>query len=800
MKASNESRKFKVGAWAADPDLDQLSDNGRVKTLEPRVMAILAYMAEKPGELVTPEELISEVWGGTIVSDGPVYQGVTRLRRALEDDPQNPRYIATIPKKGYRLIAPVTLPARKGPIKPAQTGIPFLSPAIVMLIVSGFLFISTSDVATPRLDFPPRAIEFTSIAVLPFTDMSEDQSQEYLGDGIADELIHMLSNMPDTQVIARTSSFSFKNKDTDLPTIGDKLNVDVILQGSVRKSGDRLRITVQLVRADTARQIWSQRFERKAGDILTIQDEIARDVASSLGLDPALSDHDRIAESPTNNSEAYEQYLLGRYHWNKRQPEPLEKALEYFQRAVELDPDFALAYVGLANTYDFLSEYSFGGKLPSEEAWAKGMLAVERALALNDELADTYFALGHLRLDEARNMHQPDKDLVNRREPAEEKQYLDKVEEAWLRGIELNPNSALAHGVGSQMARWRGQLNKNLAHMQAAASLDPLSAVTHMNLGEVYSMVNRLEDAEREINIAIELEPTWHIPLFFMGGVYASAGRFDEAMRWAIRALRAEGPEARLGSGIMRALGDAYLTLGDYETAQKWFDSAGSVHKGQWLGSYSDVDLLMIREQYDEVHRLLTEWLADFPDQAPLFVNGGLYEMMMGHDDHAMPLYEKALSIPQIWDNELAPNNLFAYGYLSEGYLPAVNLAHLYLKAGRDDDAQKLFDQIDDYIETSEAVVPNYVGTMYVRASVMAVRGDKSSALSLLRSVVDSGWHYALPAQRDPNFISLRDGSEFQVIMDQVNVQRAEMLERVKQVAVSEGLQKELELASKSSR
>ena len=296
-----ELSQFTVGDWTVEPGIGQISRDGESTVLEPRVMDLLVYLADRAGQTVSTDELASEVWAGRAISDQPVYQGIAQLRKALDDEARHPRYIATVTKKGYRLVAPVAGVGISDVVaQPARQQPKYLMPTLSLLLAGTYLFLSSSDVSVSREQAVSTLI--SSIAVLPFIDMSEDGSKQYLGDGLAEELIHRIAMDPEMKVVARTSSFAFRDGQTDIKEIGERLGADVILEGSIRQSGGKLRITAQLVDASSGYHIWSETYEPTVANAFAVQDHIAANLAELLQVGASVEA--LPARSWTENAEA----------------------------------------------------------------------------------------------------------------------------------------------------------------------------------------------------------------------------------------------------------------------------------------------------------------------------------------------------------------------------------------------------------------------------------------------------------------------------------------------------------------
>jgi len=735
-----QSSEFTVGEWTVEPNLGRIIRNGEPTVLEPRIMELLVYLAHRAGKTVSTDELAEKVWAGRAVSDQPVYQGIAQLRKALVDEARHPRYIATVTKKGYRLIASVGMPepevAPTG-IRPRSERQPrFLLPVFSLILAGSYLFLSSSDVSVSRERRNPTPSEFGSIAVLPFVDMSEDRSQQYLGDGIAEEVIHRIAAVPNVRVVARTSSFSFRDSQADVQSIGERLGADVILEGSVRRSGDRLRITAQLVSATDGYHIWSRSYEPVVSDAFIVQDQIALSVAQLLQVGVG----ELPARSWTENADAAEAYYLGMYYMHKRRAESLDKALQYFQQAVTYDPEFALSYAGLAKSYFLASDERYGN-LPDEDAMRKSGAALRLAEALDDRLPEVLERLA----DEAW-----DRDNVL------------EAESLILRAININPNYAPAFKVYGHLLDDTDRWNEALVAWEMAVALDPLSPVMRVNLAFSYVFFNRFPEAEAEILTAIELDPTSHIPYFWLANMLSATDQLARAIELGKKALSTEGPEARWAGHAAMVVGYAYLTLGDFEAAGQWFGKARDLGFGGWRLANPRIHFLLAQDRFAEADALLSHWASEEPDLPNVFSLGGLYRAMMGQEAAAIAMLERTESLP--YDGRFS--NLFVTDFLRWGYIPAVHLANLYLSAGAEDRARQLLDDADRFIATVDKGSPSLPGVDYVRASVHALQGNDLKAIESLRQAVDNGWSKLWFAERDPIMASYRGDAQFESILD----------------------------------
>jgi TolB-like protein/Flp pilus assembly protein TadD len=383
-----------------------------------------------------------------------------------------------------------------------------------------------------------------SIAVLPFLNMSSDPEQEYFSDGISEELLNLLTRMPELRVISRSSSFSFKGKDIPLPEVARQLNVEHLLEGSVRKSGDRVRITVQLIDARSDTHLWSEVYERELGDIFAIQGEIATAIGSALKfqlIKGGTAPLQPLAVATTNTA-AFEAYLKGRYHLNKWNTGGFEKALEYFQQALEQDPSYSLAYAGLAESYSWLGLWN---ALPANEAYPKAKAVVSKALELDDALAEAHTTLADVKFFYDWNW--------------------DGAEKEYKRAIELNPSYAIAHNNYAFCLIALTRHDEALAEIELARQLDPISLVVNSDLGWAYYLSRQYDQAAQQFQRALELDPNLMIAHVALGQIYEQKHMLGKSMAAFEQAvsLAPDDPEAIIG------LGRAYAVAGRREDALK---------------------------------------------------------------------------------------------------------------------------------------------------------------------------------------------------------------------------------------
>ncbi|HEX6848929.1 MAG TPA: tetratricopeptide repeat protein [Chitinophagaceae bacterium] len=392
-----------------------------------------------------------------------------------------------------------------------------------------------------------------SIAVLPFVDMSPAKDQEYFSDGMSEELLNLLAKIQGLKVISRTSSFSFKGKNLDVRKIGENLGVDNILEGSIRKSGNTIRITAQLIEVSKGTHLWSETYDREMKDVFALQDEISKMIVDILKIKLSGKQPNQLAKSFTKNPEAYEDYLKGRYHWNTRTDEGIKKAIGYFEDAIKKDSNYAAAYSGLADTYVTLYDYEL---MPFDESTSKAKDAAQRALKINPNLAEAHNSLAHIDLHEWN---------------------WETAEQGFRKAITLDPGYILAHHWYALCLTAIGKTNEAVTQMEKARELDPLSTRINADLGMAYLSAGRYDEAISQEIKTLELNPRSAGARWIRGMSYQQKKMFNEAIKDYQSALELSPNNPN----FLAALGHVYASSGNNVEAHKVLDTLFAVHKQQ---------------------------------------------------------------------------------------------------------------------------------------------------------------------------------------------------------------------------
>jgi TolB-like protein/DNA-binding winged helix-turn-helix (wHTH) protein/cytochrome c-type biogenesis protein CcmH/NrfG len=524
-----------------------LRRDGSPVPLTPRVFDTLLYMVEHSGEVIERDRLLDAVWPDAVVEENNITQNISTLRRLLGEAPDSHRFIVTVPGRGYRFVAEVramdekmgarsglqtdeasqidsqrpsgarlmatdkaTLrePPQSSSLLPQHPRLLLILTLVVLALGFATLFLWRSRTQNPtdaRRGPVTLAIAEKSIAVLPFANLSGDPENTYFADGIKDEILARLSKIAALKVISRTSTEKYKNAPENLREIALQLGVAHILEGSVQKSGDMVRVTVQLINAQTDTHLWAETYDRKLTDMFQVETEVAKRIATALEATLTGSETRALNARPTVSVEAHEAYLKGRYFWNKRTVEGYRQAVEYLNRAVELDPGYAQAYAGLADAYLFLvSDNVKGPEL------AKGRAALQKALEIDETLAEAHASLGL-------NAVNFDWDWA-------------KAEQEFRRAIELDPNYATAHQWYGEFLASLGRFDEGIRTIKRAQELDPLSLIINTDVAKVYLIARRYDEAIAQFKKALEMDPGFDVARGLLALTYSLNGQHEKAV------------------------------------------------------------------------------------------------------------------------------------------------------------------------------------------------------------------------------------------------------------------------------
>ena len=566
-----------------------------------------------------------------------------------------------------------------------------------------------------------------SIAVLPFVDLSAEGGNEYFSDGISEELLNSLVSIDGLRVAARTSSFAFKGRNEDIRLIGEKLNVRTVLEGSVRRAGDQLRITAQLINVEDGFHIWSETFNRRFDDIFTIQAEIAQSIVNALELELVGGSSTSLSGVADVDIRAYDLYLLGRHHWHERTEESLSRALGLFQEAIVIDPNFALAYTGLADTYLLMDGY---GELTSQEAAAKAEAPVARALAIDDKLAEAYASLGLLRLN----------------------QYdLPAAEMALRSAVDLNPNYSMAHmWLGSVLNQTRGP-SAGLIEYERARDRDPLHPVINFNLAMTLGSNGQYEKAVSRLRESLLADPDNEKAYVAMAEINLNYGHLDEAARWAMQGIR----EFDYVSSYL-VMAKVFAYLGQFDRASQYLDMAESrdPHKMQLFDARAQY--LFMTRQYDELVRLTESIDSPKKDIARKIWMGVANVSSQRFAEGADELKD---GLAEILDKGIEPEDA--------AFMLSL-LAYAEQEAGRPEAARMT--RANALAISAEAAEQGWATPQLdaTTALLFSLDGRQTEAIERLRIAIDRGWREYWSALAHPAFEQLQRTPELDALMQEV--------------------------------
>lgn len=685
----NYIEPLKVGDWLVEPNLNQIRGDTDEISLRPQTMDMLVYLANNNGQVVSAERLIEDVWQGVTVNSGSVYNCINELRQAFGDSKQAHAYIETIPKRGYRLVAPTS-------------GIP-VTPAPM---------ITEND---------------ASIAVLPFVNFSSDQEQEYFSDGISEELLNVLAQIPRLQVAARVSSFQFKGENRDITDIGKQLNVSHILEGSVRKSGYQVRITAQLIDAKNGFHLWSESYDRSLDNVFAIQDEISQAIVKALikrlDIDVAIP-----ARDITTDIEVYDACLRGKYLMAKRRRNSIEAGVEEFKAAIAIEPDYAPAHAELAIAMQSLSR-NHNGMIPHAEATDQALGYAKKALELDPCLAESHAAMGFVAWNQER---------------------LEDSLEHFQNALAINANYAMVYDwigmlLGNELGPWEGNDMGRYAEAFAARErsirLDPLSLPANNNYIIGLIMRNRALDAEKEMIKLKTISPPCYEN---KKGVQSSLnGGWANIVLASLKTIKID-PEYYW---VRNQLAFTFAAL-------------GLEHEAFTISQTPPCCIYNILGQPDKAVTLAKSFYEKEPDSILDKRNLGLALAGVGDYVRAKPILE------EIWRRN--GKRVTAFGLFQNACAAA--LIAMRCKAGDERGVNELLSALRENVSSYKAagIVEKtcFFNADYEEGLTAFLTGDKPEGLAMIAKAVDNGY-FILPKEtylevlyQHPDFPAIREKQE----------------------------------------
>src|ERR1700722_16623686 len=521
--------RLRFGLFELDLRSGELRQHGLLVRLQEQPFQVLRMLVENSGEVVTREDLQKKLWpANTFVDfDHGLNKAINKIRDALGDSAESPRFVETVARRGYRFLAEVKradgIPLRSGlvrPVDPSTGTRPSLSlvsntrenhlPSLAWKILVPVLLVLIAAFAVWKFHFRDASQpSIRSLAVLPLESLSADASQDYFADGMTDELITDLSQISALRVISRTSVMPYKHASKSLPQIARELDVDAVVEGTVLRSGDRVRITAQLIQANADKHLWAASYEGDVRDTLALQNQVARSIAEQIRISLSPQEQAVFKSAKVVNPEAYEAYLKGRYFWNKRTASSLKTAVDYFNQAIAKDPNYAEAYTGLADTYALLGDWQYAVLTP-KEAFPKAKAAAIKALELDSSLSEAHNSLAFC-------FDAFDWDF-------------ESAGKEFRRAIELNPGYATAHHWYAWHLSLMGQYDDAIAEMRKAKNLDQLSLIINSDLAELLVIAHFYDESIIQSRKTIGMDPNFALAHNQLAQAYLQKHMYGEAI------------------------------------------------------------------------------------------------------------------------------------------------------------------------------------------------------------------------------------------------------------------------------
>ena len=575
-----EQQEFAFGPYRLEPSTRRLLRDGEPVSLTPKAFDILLALVERRDRVVEKAELMKLVWPDSFVEESNLSQTIYVLRQTLGDAADGRPYIDTVPRRGYRFAAgpPLDTPS-SAPVRQARPQTGWIAAGVLLVAVlalAGAALMRSWSATPERLE---------SLVVLPFSDLSKDAGSDTLADSLTDALTTKLGQIGGLRVISRTSALTYRNTTRTVPQIGRELNVDAVVEGTVQRIGEQVRLNLKLIHAPADRTVWAQSYEQSLHDALDLHNEIARAIVSRTSIELTPAESARLAETTRVHPKVYEAYLKGRYFWNRRSEPDMQQAIANFEEAIRLDANYAPAYAGLADSYAIYGSY--GWKLPGGNSWQRAVAAAEKALALDENLADGHTSRARIALN-----HELD---------------WERTGAGYRRALELNPGYANAHHWYGYYLLLTGKLAEGEKEIRRALELDPLSPIFNANLGMAYYFGRRYDEAIAHWQKALEMHRNYpllhaYLAMAYLGkGMYADAAALleknntltDPDSRDVLLLAHVYGKTGRVKEAralVAKALPDgdlaayeialAYLGIGDVDEAFKWLTRSVDTRMG----------------------------------------------------------------------------------------------------------------------------------------------------------------------------------------------------------------------------
>jgi TolB-like protein/DNA-binding winged helix-turn-helix (wHTH) protein/Tfp pilus assembly protein PilF len=738
-----DKRVIRFDGWKVDFASGEISRDGATHRLQDQPLQILEELAQRPGEVVTREQLIARLWpSGVVVEfDTGLNSAMRKLRSALGDDAETPRYIETLPRKGYRFIgklvdeADITIPSlprlaedyrptsfetgavigrrasdRKAPLKRLALGFGSIVVALVLAVVAWKLPGSFFQGA-------PKPGELPTVVVLPLVDMSVAQNDQAICDGLTDELSNWLAHIPTLRVVARTSAFAFKGQSKDVREIAQELGASHVLEGSLRRSSNRVRITVQLIAADTGLHLWSDSYDLPIGDIFEIEDTVSREVAEALHLELSADSNARWAERRAQTTDGFEMYLLARERQRQRTSEDNLKAAQYFRRAIEADPNFTPAITGLAET--LLNGLSLN-RTPIEDVKAQVEPLLTRAAQISPDSPHLLAVKGWLLTEEYR---------------------FDEALPLLQKATRANPNDAASHRYLGNLFDRRGQPSDALTHYSAGAKLDPLDPISHVFRCMLLIDLAEFEQARAACQRGRELDPAHLWGPLTTAWIDRAQGKTEAALEWIDAARKLAPHDPWLADQKI----DLLFTLGRTADARAVFQELP--RDGSFFSRAREGGIVFAEGGPAALSAWLTKTgLVDSAGTGAELIEAARLQLLANNAKSALATVRHAERILP-----LSSADAYDGSQIRNEYSAAINRARIELLGGGDRErALQQLAELEKLLDSYERAGGKHYGLYCLRAELYAMRGEKAKAQGELQKAWDRGWRASWRTHHDP--------------------------------------------------
>ncbi len=731
------SQQYQLGPWIISPQSNTITNNADTHSLDNKSMQVLSLLIQEAGNKVTKEQFFEHVWEGRVVADDILSVTISKIRKALGDNARNPTFIKTLSGEGYILIAKagkIDEDERLSHIKSKSSSIKLGVLALSLILVLIICFTLINEVTSSN------QIKINSIAVLPFDDLSPNQDNQHFTDGLSDAIINELSQLKQLKVISRYSSFTYRGK-YNTTEIGQALQVDTLLDGSIQKLGEQVRINVRIFSTTNGQQLWSRTFDSHTQNMFRLQDNISASIQEII--QPDYRPKSKHVE--TINTQAYEWYLMGQYHWRQRNPKSLNKAVTYFKHSLELEPDYAEAHVGLGITYAFLHTY---GNWSEWKAINKALPHIQKALELQPNSPAALAAKGMILSDKARfktHMGEADASLYQ------------QAQQAFLNSLELESNATTHRWYSTLLSRF-GKGSEAIEHMKLAIELNPLSASLKRSYGFLLQSIGKQDSAQRMYQQALNLEPDY----FSRFIESAKMNRHTQKSLIGMAAWQAANPtlfKPCSSHEYCEQLILSYLSIGEKKAAdtlqdkmvpehlhfRHWVNAIFASQKGEALNALSSIKRLVPSNSTNQKN-LFTLAVAQFRAAQFRLAQNSLSRMY-----------------PQ-WSNE---QSILSSGITENNYPALVLYAATLTNLQEKENADLLLRNIQAFLKQDK--VFDKIQVEFTLAEVNAQLNNIPQALIHLESALDKGWietynrewwslqnnHLLQPLYTQPEFKSL---------------------------------------------